>query len=207
MTHSLFAHGVIPREKLFKPAEISAVKVSPKGQVALLKNAPDGTNNLYIDDEQVTFFEEPLIHHFFWSSDYSRLVFLKDVGGSRDSHIMGVDLETSKVVDYTENFDRVLGKIYGVKGEIAAVGISGKNPLYHDVYSLNMRTGELKLEYSNERFARFYFDENLHIALKGEVFKDGSMNFITGDGKEFLSLSPEDAFHTTPLLYSNNFKS
>lgn len=205
MSQSLFAEEIIPRKELFKTAEIIAVKVSPKQNCkAYLKSQTDGTLNLFVEQKQMTFFKEPSIQKFFWSSDEKHLIFLKDIGGGRDFHIMGVNVETSKIKDYTAGFERVLGKIYGTSHDKAAIGIAGENPLYHDVYFLNLSTGELKLHYANERFAKFWFDENLNIALKAQVHPNGAMTFVDAQDRVFMELSPEDAFHTTPLLVYGN---
>ncbi len=193
-------NGMIPREKLFKPAEIVVVKISPQThQKGYLKCEPDGTMNLFVGERQLTFFQEPAIHRFLWTEDEKTILFVKDVGGSRDYHVMGVDVETAKITDYTQGFDRVLGKIYGLVGSKAILGIAGKNPLYHDVYSLDLKRGELTLAYSNERFAKFWFDEKGHIALKAEVHPEGAMIYFDAENHVFLDLSPQDAFHTTPL--------
>ena len=195
---------ITPREELFKPAEVMAVKISPQGnRFCEVRADAKGTMNLYLDQgEQLTFFTEPEIKRFYWSSDGKKILFLKDEDGTRNFHIWSVDTQTKELKNYTADRELVLGTIYGVStsSNCAAIGVAGKNPLYHDVYHLDLESGELTLQIVNDRYGRFWFDENLEVAFKAAIQRDGAMTVFDARDEVFLELSPEDAFHTAPIF-------
>lgn len=194
---------MIPREELFNPVKILSVKISPSGHhFCEVRCDQKGTMNLFLEDgKALTHFTDPEIKRFYWSNDSTKIVFLKDVGGTRNFHIWIVDIKTKELKNCTEERELVLGNIYGVSStqSRAVVGIAGENPLYHDVYSLDLNTGSLEKIYTNSRFARIWLDDNLDIALKAEVHKNGAMTLVHANDEVLLNLSPDDSFHTTPV--------
>ncbi|MCB1066818.1 MAG: S9 family peptidase, partial [Simkania sp.] len=194
---------MISREELFNPVKILSVKISPSGHhFCEVRCDQKGTMNLFLEDgKALTHFTDPEIKRFYWSSDSTKIVFLKDVGGTRNFHIWIVDIKTKELKNCTEERELVLGNIYGISStqSRAVVGIAGENPLYHDVYSLDLNTGSLEKIYTNSRFARIWLDDNLDIALKTEVHKNGAMTLVHANDEVLLNLSPDDSFHTTPV--------
>jgi len=201
---SMLEAKMIPREELFNPIKILSVKISPKGdRFCEVRSDEKGTMNLFLDNgEALTQFTDPEIKRFYWSSDGKKILFLKDQNGTRNFHIWTVDIETKKLQNCTEDKELVLGNIYAVSDveNHAIVGIAGENPFYHDIYSLDLDTGKTKKIYTNTRFAQFWFNERLEIALKTEVHSNGAMTLVHPNDEVFLKLSPDDAFHTTPAI-------
>lgn len=194
---------LIPREELFNPTKVMAIKASPEGdRFVEVRSDAKGTMNLFLDTgEQLTFFSEPEIKRFYWSADGKKILFLKDENGTHNFHIWTVDIDSKELVKLTAERDCVLGTIFSVSTSknLAAVGIAGEDPFYHDIYLLDITSGKLTKQYTNSRFGRFWFDEELCIALKAEIHSNGAMTIVNKDDQTVFELSPEDGFHTTPV--------
>lgn len=194
---------MIPREELFNPVKTLSVKISPDGNhFCEVRSDQKGTMNLFLDDgTALTHFTDPEIKRFYWSCDSKKILFLKDTGGTRNFHIWTVDIETKELKNCTEDNELVLGNIYGVSTteNLAVIGMAGENPLYHDVYHLDLDTGVYKKIYANSRFARIWLNDNLEIALKAEVHSNGAMTLFHANDEVLMKLSPDDSFHTTPI--------
>lgn len=204
----------IPREVLFAPKEVLAIKISPDSKhIAYLKADPTGAMNLYLCDIEncknydalnaITHFTTPEIYRFFWTGDSKNIIFLKDTNGSKMYDLYGVNVTTKKVVDYTKLFKKISAKIFKVGVSKVAVGINDRNPAYHDVYILDTNNGELTKSFENDKYSRFTFDDNLNIVFKEEIHDDGSIDVYKSD-KLFMHLTPEDAFHTYLMQIRDN---
>lgn len=204
----------IPREVLFAPKEVLAVKISPDSKyIAYLKADASGAMNLYLCDTDncknndsltaITHFTTPEIYRFFWSGDSKYIIFLKDTNGSKMYDLYGVNVVTQEVVDYTKRFRKTSAKIFKVSGNKLAVGVNDRNPSYHDVFILDPESGELTKIFENDKYSRFTFDDDLKIVFKEEIHDDGSID-VYKDDKVFMHLTPEDAFHTHLVQIKGN---
>lgn len=204
----------IARADLFSPAEVSAVKVSPDSKwLAYVKSDPAGVMNLHIGPtgeihktdalKQITHFTNPEIYRFFWTEDSKHIIFLKDAYGAKAYQLYGVNIDSGKVTNYTEGFQKVSAKIFKVSGSKVAIGINDRNSSYHDVYVLDTVNGSLNKIFENDKFSRFSFDENLKIVFKEEIHADGAIDVYKEDQIAF-QFSPEDAFHSRLLKIHNS---
>jgi dipeptidyl aminopeptidase/acylaminoacyl peptidase len=207
----------IPRDILFAPSEVMAVKVSPDSRLlAYVKGEPSGVMNISIcatnqchdkgSLKQITHFTTPEIYRFFWTEDSKHIVFLQDTNGSKTYQLYSVNIESGALKNYTKDFQGITAKIFKVSGSKVAVGINDRNPSYHDIFILDTSKGSLVKIFENDRFSRFTFDENLKIAFKEEVHENGAIN-IYKDNSVYFHFSSEDAFHShilkiqTSVLY------
>ena len=112
--------------------------------------------------------DHPISTHF-WSSDSNQILFIKDNGGDENFHLYGVDIITGKQQDYTP-FANVSIKVIGVSSKRQnelLVGINNRDPRWHDVYLLNIKTGKRKLLLKGDGFINFQSDDDLQLRLVG----------------------------------------
>ena len=91
------------------------------------------------------------------------------------------------------------------------VGLNDRLPEWHDLYRVNLRTGERALLHENEGMLRYLLDDDYHVRFAATMTPDGGM-FILAAAEEgwqpFLQISTEDAITTgrfawTPLAPSS----
>lgn len=153
--------------------------------------------------------DHPISTHF-WSSDSNQILFIKDNGGDENFHLYGVDIITGKQQDYTP-FANVSIKVIGVSSKRQnelLVGINDRDPRWHDVYLLNIKTGKRKLLLKGDGFINFQSDDDLQLRLVGRPNVVGGVDYFHIKGgvvadKSFLSTSLEDS-GTSPLGFTSD---
>lgn len=153
--------------------------------------------------------DHPISTHF-WSSDSNQILFIKDNGGDENFHLYGVDIITGKQQDYTP-FANVSIKVIGVSSKRQnelLVGINNRDPRWHDVYLLNIKTGKRKLLLKGDGFINFQSDDDLQLRLVGRPNVVGGVDYFHIKGgvvadKSFLSTSLEDS-GTSPLGFTSD---
>jgi dipeptidyl aminopeptidase/acylaminoacyl peptidase len=211
---------LIPRRVLFGNPERVSPRISPDG-ASLAWIAPhEGVLNVWIaqlgadgvdwDSAQVvTEDTERGIRVFEWAHDGRHLLYLQDTGGDENWRLYDVDLITMQRRDLTP-FEGVQAQILATDKKHPSevlVGLNRDNPALHDVYRLNLVTGDLVKEVENPGFARWVADTEL--AIRGGVVlePDGSLvikirDGAGGDWRQLLSLPAEDALTSGPIAIS-----
>ena len=97
------------------------------------------------------------IFQYRWAKNNEQILYFRDSKGDENSHIYSVDLKSSKIIDLTP-FENVQARI--VRGsekylDEIVVAINNRNPAYHDLWTINTRTGELSLVYENKSPTRY----------------------------------------------------
>lgn len=200
----------VTKEDLFRTSSFISAKINPDGKSIAYVGADDkGVPNLFIalsdaaERQQMTFFESPNIIQFYWSAKGDKVLLLKDENGTGRLHLHGIDIHSKAHVVYTEKFANVSAKVLQVSSQsnCAAIGLNHRNGHFHDVYVLDLDSGEFKLLLENERFAKFLVSDELKIILKMQINPDGSWTIFTERDDFFMQLEAEDAFQTEFLAY------
>ncbi|HEV3164159.1 MAG TPA: S9 family peptidase [Isosphaeraceae bacterium] len=198
---------LIPREVLFGNPERVSPKLSPDGK-RLAWIAPDSKNVLQVwvktvgkdDDKVVTADKKRGIRQYEWAENSKTLVYLQDTDGDENWHIYGVDLNPDRIRDFTPQ--------KGVQARITAtnpnfpdeilVSLNQRDPHLHDVYRLNVTTGELTLDTKNPGdVAGFMPDPKFQIRAAQVVTPDGGTEIRTrddakSDWRTWLKVGPEE---------------
>lgn len=209
-------HGMTKEELCLKPALFS-VKISPDEKwVAQAGPLKENMGNIYLSkiDELdqgpllLTDYTTPGMIQYFWSNDSQQILVLKDELGRGLLQLHGFNLTTRKKVNYTACFEKVSAKIYKVsqKENKVFVGLNSRDPLFHDLYALDLNTGEWTLLLENHEFAKFLVDNEGHPVLKMRIEPDGSWTILTEQNQVFLHLSSEEAFQADFLEYDEEAK-
>src|SRR5499425_459480 len=211
---------LIPRRVLFGNPERISPRISPNGTslawiaphngVLNVWTAPVGPDGVDWDSAQVvTNDTDRGIRVFRWAHDGRHLLYLQDTGGDENWRLYDVDLTTMRHRDLTP-FEGVQAQILATEKDLpdeVLVGLNRDNPALHDVYRLDLVTGELVKEVENPGFAGWVADTKLVTRVGVGVEPDGSLVIKVRDGADgdwrlLLTLPAEDALTSGPIAIS-----
>ena len=109
-------------------------------------------------------------------------------------------------------FDKTRAQIVGISRDLKdriLVGINNRDPRWHDVHSLNLKTGELSLVFKNDGFGSFVADDKLALRYGVKPRADGGQEVFAIDGgavsaKPVEVIAPEDALTTQAAGFSRD---
>ena len=216
------AAPLIPRDVLFGNPDKAMARMSHDAKrLAYLapvktENGDEVLNVLVgpIDDPSAA---KPVTHEtarpvegYFWAYTNKHILYAMDDKGDENFHVYAVNLDTGETKDITPlDPDKALdekGQKKKVRAEIEGVswrdpehvviGLNDRDPRYHDLYIVNINTGEKKLLQNNPDFAGFVVDEDFKVRFAQKMTDDGGMLFQQPDGnggwKDFLKVGKED---------------
>ena len=194
---------IIDREIFFGNPEIAAGQLSPDGQWISFLKEYNGIMNIWAKKFDEPFDKaKPLTNNerpiggYFWTYDSKNILFVKDNKGDENYNVYAVnpveiaDKETG--VPISKNLSPmkdVRVQIYQVSrknpNEIM-VGINDRDKAWHDLYKLDISTGNLDLLYeNNNRITGWNFDweENPRLAYRTNEDGFSEIHRIDGDNK------------------------
>ena len=197
---------ILDRELFFGDPEISGGQLSPNGKFISFVKPLNGTRNVWVKgvDEPfeaarpVTNDTKRPIPGYFWSRDSKKILFVQDKGGNENFHVYAVDpYQKAKKGEVPEakaitSGDKVRAMIYAVpksKPDFIYVGLNDRDPAWHDLYKINISTGEKELIKENtERITGWTFDQkdNLRLATRTTEIGQKEILKITTEGFEKL---------------------
>ena len=143
-------------EDFFKDPEKAGFRISPNGQMIIFRAPHMGRMNVFVQKLgdtaalPITHETERSIYDAFWESD-DRIIFIKDLGGDENMHVLSVKPDGSGLVDHTP-FDKVRSEVVDIlkdRPDELLIQNNKRNPQIFDVYLLNAATGELKMVAEN----------------------------------------------------------
>ncbi len=205
------APDLISRQVLFGNPDRAGVKISPDGSKISYLSAVDGVLNVWVGPagdpgaaRPVTHDEKRGIRIYFWAYTSSDVIYLQDKGGDENWRAYAVDLATGK--------ERDLTPIEGVRANINAVshkhpdeilvGLNDRDKRYHDIYRINLKTGERTLVEKNTGYLGYVSDDDYNLKLAARVSETGALHMDKkGDGgwQSFLEIGIEDNLTTSPV--------
>ena len=154
------------------------------------------------------------IRQFAWAHDGRHVLYLQDTGGDENWRLHDVDLPTMQRRDLTP-FDGVQTELIATERDFPdeiLIGLNKDNPQLHDVYRLQLRTGELTKELVNPGLIGMLADAQLVVRAGLRPQPDGSMSLVIRDGadadwRELLVIPAEDSLTTGPVAFSADGRS
>jgi hypothetical protein len=140
------------------------------------------------------------IRQFEWAHDGHHLLYLQDIGGDENWRLHDVDVHTMARRDLTP-FDGVPTQIIGLernRPDEVLLGLNKANPELHDVYRLDLPSGELTKEIDNPGFIAWVSDTELIVRGAVAPQLDTSFTLLVRDDtdsewRELLAIPAEDA--------------
>lgn len=201
---------LIPREALLGNPERFRGRISPDGSTVSFLAPVDGVQNVWVAPLGETAAARVITHDtnrgisvYSWAADGDHVLYLQDQGGNENWQVHAVNVGTAE--------DRNLTPLEGVQAQILAtsyshpkdilVGLNDRDAQWHDVYRLNIETGERELvEQNDTQMAGYVADTELEVRLALKNTPDGGSEAYRrgedGGWESFLSIPPDDAITT-----------
>jgi dipeptidyl aminopeptidase/acylaminoacyl peptidase len=216
---------LIPRRVLFGNPERVSPHLSPDGARLAWIAPHEGVLNVWVAPigadgvdwpaaRVVTDDSDRGIRMFAWAHDGRHLLYLQDTGGDENWRLHDVEIETMQRRDLTP-FDNVQTQIIASEKKFPTeilVGLNQDNPQLHDVYRLNLITGELAKEVENPGFVGWVADAELVVRAGFAPQPDGGILVMVrgsaADGwQPLLEISAEDALTSAAVAFSEDGRS
>jgi dipeptidyl aminopeptidase/acylaminoacyl peptidase len=202
---------LVARTKFFGNPEKARARLSPDGKRLAYVAPVEGVLNVWVspDDDPakakpVTSDKHRGIINYFWAYTSQHILYTQDKNGDEDFHVYGVNLDSGEIKDLTP-LEKIRAEIEGVSekfpGEIL-VGINKRDPRFHDVFRVNLATGERKLIQENPGLAGFLTDDDFRVRFAINFTPDAGQELLkpadNGKWEPMIKIGPLDAMTTSP---------
>lgn len=209
---------IIPKKVLFGNPVKTSPLLSPDAKKMAYLAPVDNVLNIWVetigtnDDRPLTKDKERGIMSYFWSHESKNIFYLQDKNGNENWRLFSVDIETLEVKDLTP-FEDVQVQIVAHDKHFPddlLIAMNKENPHVHDVYNLNVVTGELKRVAINPgNIAGWEVDSNLKVRGAMLANEDGSFDLVVRDNEEsewkkVLTWEIEDSLTSGPVSFSKD---
>ncbi len=214
---------LIPRQVLFGNPERISPRISPDGTRLAWIAPHEGVLNVWVapaDAEAgvdwaaatvVTDDADRGIRMFAWAHDGRHLLYLQDTGGDENWRLHDVDLETIQRRDLTP-FEGVQTQLIAMERKFPTevlIGLNRDQAELHDVYRLDLVTGELMKEVDNPGFIGWVADAELVVRATAAPQPDGGLVLLVrdtgeGDWRPLLTIPAEDALTSDAIAFSED---
>ncbi len=208
--------ALIPRPVLFGNPDRLGPTLSPDGSRLGYIAPDDGVLNVFVGPADgsgpatvVTHDRDRGIRDYMFCHDDRTLVYVQDTAGDENWRLYGLDLETGESRLLTPE-EKVQAQIIGHNRWHPAtmlVALNQDNPELHDLYRLDLATGELALDTRNPGFLGWLIDDDLRARGGFSMQPDGSVVVARrgesgDDWQPFLEIPPDDATTTEPVGFN-----
>ncbi len=215
--------ALIPRDVLFGNPQRAQGRLSPDGKWLSFLAPVNGVLNVWVvktgDDLSkavaVTEDKKRGIRNHDWAYDNKHILYTQDKDGDENLHLYATNVETRETKDLTP--------IEGVRAEIQEishknpdeilVGLNDRNPQLHDIWRINIESGEKELVQQNHGVAGYLTDDDLNVRLALNYTPLGGQVWQLPEGegenrkwKDFLEFGPEDAMTSGPAGFDKTGK-
>ena len=191
---------LIDRELFLADPDIAGAQLSPDGNFIAFQKQLDGVLNVWVKgiDEPieaarpVTADAESPIIVYFWSADGRYILYVQDKGGNENFHLYAVEpgaLATARNLTPVENTTALLYAVPKQTPDEIIIGLNDRDPQFHDVYRLNLTTGERSLIIqNNENIAGWTFDNGGNLRLAYRQSLAGGNELLTVENGELTTI-------------------
>jgi hypothetical protein len=148
--------SIVPLQDFFKDAKKQAYRISPDGERIIFRAPHMGRMNVFVQKlgdttaTPITHETERSLYDAFWESD-DRIIFVKDVGGDENTHILSIKPDGSDLKDHIP-FEKVRADVIDVledRPNEVLIQHNKRDAEIFDVYLLNLTTGKSKMVAQN----------------------------------------------------------
>ncbi len=198
---------LIDRDLFFGEIEISGAQISPDGQYVSFLKPYQGARNIWVKKAGEPFSAaRPLtaetrrpIAGYFWSRDSKFILYVKDQDGDENFNVYAVSPSEppppGAAVPPSRNLSNAKGArtvIYEVPRSDPAhiyIGLNDRDPAWHDLYRLNLATGEKTLLRRNtDRITGWVFDHKAQPRIATRSAENGDTEFLRVEGNGFTKI-------------------
>ena len=208
---------LIPRHVLFSNPQKASARISPNGQWLSFLAPVKGILNVWVapvaditQAKPVTDDKVRDIRGHSWAYTGEHILYAQDKEGDENWHIYATHVTTGETKDLTP-LDNVHATIQNVSLKFPheiLVGLNDRISQLHDIYRINILTGERELVQQNEGVVAYVTDEDFQVRFAFNFTPTGGQQLLqpkiageTGadaEWEEFIQTGPEDAMTTGP---------
>ena len=198
---------LIDREVLFGNPEIAGAQLSPNGQYLAFQKPWKNTRNVYVKKVTEPFAAAHLltteakrpVAGYFWTRDSKYILYVKDHDGDENFNVYAVDPSAAPAPGSDGPPSRDLTGLKGIRIQIVDlpkndpntiyIGLNDRDKAWHDLYKLNLATGEKTLMRQNtERIAGWDFDLQGNLRLATRSAENGDTEILRVDAGKFTKV-------------------
>jgi dipeptidyl aminopeptidase/acylaminoacyl peptidase len=212
------SNNLIPRSILFGNPDKAAVRLSPDGKYISYLAPVNDVLNIWIypfgkpqEAKPITKETDRGIHLYFWAYNSNYVLYAQDIKGDENWHIYSVNIKTLEIRDLIP-FQSVQANIQQISPKFLdkiLVGINNRDKSLHDIYLIDIISGELTLKHENEGFSDFVTDDDYNIRFAMAMTEDGGNQMfinLNGQWSPYLKISMEDFMTTGPAGFDKSGK-
>ena len=145
-----------------------------------------------------------------WAYTGAHIIYLQDVGGDENWRLYAVQLASGEILDLTplENIHAQIQEASPQHPGQLLVGLNDRDPQFHDLYRIDLTTGERSLVLQNDGFAGFVTDDDFRVRFAERMTADGGAEYLEraagGDWMPFIAVGPEDSLTTMPVGFDRS---
>ena len=229
------ADELIPRTVLFGNPERIGPQLSPDGSEIAYIAPVDSVLNLWVmnidgtEPRQLTYDTNRGVTNYFWAKNGTDILYMQDQAGEENTHVYRLNVETGEVTDLTP-FEDVRAYVSDTdrdRPNTVIIEMNRNNPMFFDVYSCDLVSGELTLLEENPgtlengaMVVGYMTDQDLSVRGMATIDPaDGTISFFLRDSigsewEEFVSFSALDMVQPerfsedgTGIYYQSNLES
>jgi dipeptidyl aminopeptidase/acylaminoacyl peptidase len=183
---------LIPRDTLFGNPQKAQARISHDGKWLSFLAPVDGVLNIWVapvDDLSkavaVTKEKKRPVTTGHWAYDNRHILYQHDTNGNEHFHIFATDVVTHETKDLTP-IDGVTAEIEGVSEKFPheiLVGLNDRDPELHDIWRVNIDTGEKTLVQKNSGVVGYLTDDNFKVRMAINYTPDGGQVWLLPEGE------------------------
>jgi dipeptidyl aminopeptidase/acylaminoacyl peptidase len=209
---------LIPRTVLFGNPVRTSPQISPDGtRLAYLAPVND-VLNVWVGAldgsaaRPVTDDHDRGIRFYLWAADGEHILYLQDVGGDENWRLYAVHVDSKAVRDLTP-FPEVQVQIVDRDKHFPhelLIAMNREDAHYHDVYRLDLRSGEMRLVAKNPgNVASWVTDAHFNVRGALKATPDGSFELLIRDTldapwRTLLTWNADDSLNSQPVGFSKD---
>lgn len=208
---------LIPRKLIFGNPDKAFVQISPDGTRISYLAPVNGVLNVWVGPASDPEAAKPVtndtnrgIRFYSWAYTNAHILYIQDIGGDENWRIYSVNLEDGNILDLTP-FEGVQAQIQHVSHKFPTeilVGLNDRVPQLHDVYRININTGERSRVQENEGFVGFVMDDDFRIRFAMQSTPSGGINILkrihSGEWELFQEIPQVDMLTTNPVGFDKS---
>ena len=209
--------SLLPRQLIFGNPDRTGPRISHDGKQIGWVAPKDGVLNVYVAPvndlskaKAVTDSKARPIPFFVWAYDNQHILYAIDQNGDENVHVYSVDVATASVKDLTP-FDKTQGRIQELSEKFpkaVTLGTNDRDAKYHDIYRVDIVSGQRTLLQKNESYAGFVVDPAFKVRYAMKQRSDGGFDLMQSDGKggfsNFQTIPADDSLTTSPMGFDES---
>ncbi|MFN7209988.1 MAG: alpha/beta fold hydrolase [Aggregatilineales bacterium] len=183
---------LIPRKLLFGNPTRALAKLSPDGRYLSYLAPLDGVLNLWVAPTSDLAAAKPItaerlrnIRFYEWAYTSRHLLYMQDANGDENWHVICAEVESGAQRDLTpiEGVNAYISALSHLLPDEALIALNDRAPQLHDLYRVNLLTGERTRVLENPGFADIVTDKHFNVRLALAPQADGSFDVLQPDGQ------------------------